>query len=339
VHLDNHRSQVSIDVLRSVEEGGVIDLDVDWATAYELVLSLSTFLCFSPQSLIELGQAWPRQVRQQLPQELLPRFSRKALGRSFKDQDTDLLFLLVQACPGNRDASTFVNWFVQLTPGTAYEAVAPRTPEHGPRLPRDFTAWRDSIGEVLDAWTCHYFRGLDPALLDGLGHAAGSLVERLPTADPLELIEEMTNGLVIEPSSTMQHVILVPQHHHRPYNHMIPIQNGVVLMYPCDVLPADPQQPPAGLVRLTHALSDESRLRILRFLAKGPCTLTEVARHAGLSQPTVHHHLTQLRAAGLVRIHFVLSNPSRYSLRPHALEQLSDQLGAYLLPDVEDDAI
>jgi DNA-binding transcriptional ArsR family regulator len=69
---------------------------------------------------------------------------------------------------------------------------------------------------------------------------------------------------------------------------------------------------------------------MLRFLANGPCSLTELARFAGLSQPTVYHHLTQLRAAGLVRIHFVLSSPSRYTLRPHALEQLSQQLGTYL---------
>ncbi|MBV8716454.1 MAG: helix-turn-helix transcriptional regulator, partial [Chloroflexi bacterium] len=75
-------------------------------------------------------------------------------------------------------------------------------------------------------------------------------------------------------------------------------------------------------------------LRILRFVADGPRTLTEVARFIGLSQPTVHHHLVQLRAAGLVRVHFVANAPSRYSLRPHALDQLSDQLGRYLQPPV-----
>ena len=78
-------------------------------------------------------------------------------------------------------------------------------------------------------------------------------------------------------------------------------------------------------MRLTHALSDESRLRMLRFVADGPCTLTEVARFIGLSQPTVHHHLVQLRAAGLVRVHFAVSGPSRYSLRPHALDLRSPE--------------
>ena len=37
-----------------------------------------------------------------------------------------------------------------------------------------------------------------------------------------------------------------------------------------------------------------------------------------------------LRAAGLVRVHFSVSGNSRYSLRPHALDQLNVQLGRYL---------
>jgi DNA-binding transcriptional ArsR family regulator len=85
-------------------------------------------------------------------------------------------------------------------------------------------------------------------------------------------------------------------------------------------------------MRLTRGLGDESRLRILRFLATSPRSLTEVARFADLSQPTVHHHLTQLRSAGLVRVHCSLSTPVRYTLRPHALERLVQQLGTYLEP-------
>jgi DNA-binding transcriptional ArsR family regulator len=110
------------------------------------------------------------------------------------------------------------------------------------------------------------------------------------------------------------------------------IHDGVIILYPCDaaVVPTA-EMPPAPLLRLTRALSDESRLRMLRFLARTPSSsLTEVSRFAGLSQPTVHHHLTQLRAAGLVRIQFGPSGPNRYSLRPHALEQLAEQLGDYL---------
>ena len=83
-------------------------------------------------------------------------------------------------------------------------------------------------------------------------------------------------------------------------------------------------------IAVATTLVSRLQLRMLRFVADGPCTLTEMARFVGLSQPTVHHHLVQLRAAGLVRVHFVVSGPSRYSLRPHALDQLNVQLGHYL---------
>jgi DNA-binding IclR family transcriptional regulator len=76
---------------------------------------------------------------------------------------------------------------------------------------------------------------------------------------------------------------------------------------------------------------------MLRFLADGPRNLTEVARFAGLTQPTVHHHLAMLRSAGLVRVHITDVSPNRYSLRPRALELLGDQLGAYLAPAKGDD--
>jgi DNA-binding transcriptional ArsR family regulator len=104
----------------------------------------------------------------------------------------------------------------------------------------------------------------------------------------------------------------------------------MIILYPADVSETPPELPPPGLLRLTHALSDDSRLRMLRLLADGTRTLSELARLVGLSQPTVHHHLVHLRAAGLVRVHTSVTGSRSYSLRPRALEQLRDQLGAYL---------
>ena len=305
-----------------------VKVAVVWAPAYELLLSMGCFID-TRHSPYELGPLWSRSVRDQLGAEAAARQSRKSVTRAFKDEG-DLLYLLVHVCPGPRDAASFLGWFSQLTAGAAYEALAPCLPESGPRLPRDFVAWRDAALDLLGVWHTSVFRHIDPAILTGLQREADKLQARITNEPPLALIEDVTNGLVIEPSPECDSVTLAPQYHHRPYNNHTAVQGGVLLFYPCDVLPPPPDVPPATLMRLTHALGDESRLRMLRFLANGPRSLTEVARFAGLSQPTVHHHLTQLRAAGLVRIHFVLSSPNRYSLRPHALEQLSNQLGAYL---------
>jgi DNA-binding transcriptional ArsR family regulator len=54
-------------------------------------------------------------------------------------------------------------------------------------------------------------------------------------------------------------------------------------------------------VRLVHkALADVNRLRIVRRLAEGDATVTELIDHVGLSQPLVSWHLGRLRLAGLV---------------------------------------
>jgi DNA-binding transcriptional ArsR family regulator len=67
-------------------------------------------------------------------------------------------------------------------------------------------------------------------------------------------------------------------------------------------------------------LADVSRRRIIAMLAIKPCRPSTIARHIGLSRPTVSHHLRLLYDAGLVRTirswgdgRFVL-----YAIDPHA---------------------
>ncbi len=64
---------------------------------------------------------------------------------------------------------------------------------------------------------------------------------------------------------------------------------------------------PAGrlqrLAAVARALSDPSRIEILRLLARqqGPMCACDIVGHFDLSQPTVSHHLRTLREAGLLR--------------------------------------
>jgi DNA-binding transcriptional ArsR family regulator len=308
-----------------------LSLEVEWAPAYELLISLGAFVFFSKHALLELGQPWVAQVRAALPGEFVAGLTRKSVVTALK-QHGDLLYVLIRACPRGRDVRGFLEWLSDLTPGAAYEAVVHRLEESAPGLPREFAPWRDRMVELLDGWDSAYFRHVDPAILSALEQEAARLGGLAGTAPVLDLVETVTNGIRVEPSPRLRSVVLIPQYHQRPYNTDAAEQHALILLYPADVIAASGEAPPLGLLRLTHALSDDSRLRILRFLADGPNTLTEVARFAGLSQPTVHHHLVHLRAAGLVRVHFASGSASRYSLRPHALEQLSQQLGAYLTP-------
>jgi ArsR family transcriptional regulator len=54
-------------------------------------------------------------------------------------------------------------------------------------------------------------------------------------------------------------------------------------------------------VKLLKLLSEESRLRVMLYLAKeGPCTVSEIVETLDLVQSTTSHHLSLLRAADLV---------------------------------------
>jgi len=54
------------------------------------------------------------------------------------------------------------------------------------------------------------------------------------------------------------------------------------------------------LRRFHKVLADVNRLRIVRRLADGPATVTELIEHVGLSQPLVSWHLGKLREVGIV---------------------------------------
>jgi DNA-binding transcriptional ArsR family regulator len=54
------------------------------------------------------------------------------------------------------------------------------------------------------------------------------------------------------------------------------------------------------LRRFHKTLADVNRLRIVRCLAEGPATVTELIGYVGLSQPLVSWHLGKLREVGLV---------------------------------------
>jgi DNA-binding transcriptional ArsR family regulator len=55
------------------------------------------------------------------------------------------------------------------------------------------------------------------------------------------------------------------------------------------------------LRRIYKVLADVNRLRILRTLADGPATVTQLVDTVGLSQPLVSWHVSKLREVGLVK--------------------------------------
>src|SRR5919197_3189918 len=78
-------------------------------------------------------------------------------------------------------------------------------------------------------------------------------------------------------------------------------------------------------LKIVHkALADVNRLRIVRRLAEGPASVTELIDHAGLSQPLVSWHLSRLRAAGVVLAR-VSGRETICLLRPEAWERFVER--------------
>jgi DNA-binding transcriptional ArsR family regulator len=87
--------------------------------------------------------------------------------------------------------------------------------------------------------------------------------------------------------------------------------------------PAQADAPPEELVQLGKALADELRLRALRALAAGPTTLADLATELGVPRTSLGHHITILRAAGLVSRTLDDGRWGRLVLQPDAVTKVA----------------
>ncbi|MGH8905978.1 MAG: ArsR/SmtB family transcription factor [Egibacteraceae bacterium] len=105
----------------------------------------------------------------------------------------------------------------------------------------------------------------------------------------------------------------------------------IIYGVPSDIFASfDPVPIQRNLAEALRALSDSNRLTILGLLAQEPMYTTDLVSALGLSQPTVHYHLTQLRAAGLIRQERE-KRGMRYSIRYHSAAQILRSLEALIL--------
>lgn len=114
-----------------------------------------------------------------------------------------------------------------------------------------------------------------------------------------ELIALACPGYRYEPEPELGTVALVPHVAARPWLLLCQHERTRIICYPLPEA-ADLEQ---RAVALGRALGDERRVGMLRRLAAGEATLAELAETAGAARSTAHHHLAQLRAAGLVTMH------------------------------------
>jgi DNA-binding transcriptional ArsR family regulator len=163
-------------------------------------------------------------------------------------------------------------------------------------------------------------------ILERDAEAKRVLADELPFE---RFVEVATNGVEFVAHPGIERVVLVPNYTNRPWVSHTEQRGAMILVYPVadESVRADRNTPPLRLVRLSKALGDEKRLRILRALSERPRSLMELAEHFGLPKTTMHHHMVTLRSAGLVSVG---SGTKQYRLRHDALPDIGQLLSGYL---------
>lgn len=304
-------------------------VEVDWAPAYELLVSLKAYGNRSERKSLEMGAAWAAEVTRRIGAE-----AAAAIRAGEKPSCVYLLELVIWLRPRQQSVEEFLGWLETFSPGALYELLMPYLPDDDMPSLRALAQALPETMRVLSLWNERYFRDLDPDVLSGLAANAAALRQRAQTTPAEELVEEATSGVHLLLDPPPDTVLLIPQYHYRPWNLFSSYRNLHVIEYPCDAVPPAPGEPSPALLRLTRALSDESRLRILRFLSREPLSFTAVVQRTGLSKSTVHYHMVALRAAGLVRVHDTGVNEGvTYSLRANAITALGARLQSFLMEE------
>ena len=197
---------------------------------------------------------------------------------------------------------------------------------------------RDAFGtklvKALEAYIDNFFaeeeQRILPVLKQGLSHAqmrAGSLA--LPV-----LLEELSNGVRIDKIDSYSKIVLAPSFWGSPYMFLEKLSADALMVVfgarpdSMAIIPGDIV--PDALIRSLKALSDATRLRILRYLAQSPRTATELSRALRLRPPTVLHHLNQLRMAGMVQILLSQEGERQFSPRYDGFENTIDLLKQFV---------
>jgi DNA-binding transcriptional ArsR family regulator len=194
--------------------------------------------------------------------------------------------------------------------------------------------------EALQAYVSVFFaeeeRRIKPFLQQALDRAQ-SLAAQL---DFPHLMVELSQGVKISAFEEADEVRFAPSYWTTPlvmYDSLI-LKHWVVLYgaRPAEVALVPGEVVPDAMLRALKALSDPTRLLILRYLRDQPQTPSHLARKLRLRAPTVIHHLNALRLAGLVYISLDDKQEKRYTIRGTAVADIFETISKFLANNSEE---
>jgi DNA-binding transcriptional ArsR family regulator len=197
---------------------------------------------------------------------------------------------------------------------------------------------RDRLVSAIHRFRSEVYRELEAEFTAAIGRAAAAFRATSAPESAKAVIEEVTKGLDYEIPLGISRVVLVPSVVIRPLSMIEQHGDSLVVIYGMadEFIDSDSEAPPSWLLKTYKALSDERRLRVLRRIARTEASLDDLVELLGLSKSTVHHHMTVLRAAGLVKVRMRGGQhgaKETYSLRPQSLSNAGSSLVSYVNAD------
>ena len=338
---------------------------IDVSPAYELLESLVTTFDTGESDTYEIGSEWISEARSRAGDELLARIESVSHGDSDTfihliglaydtpaPRDIPAFLEHLRQTDADEIRLHLVQFYARDTrratpPGVIRAAIAGDAEAKAEFLRTshpEWEPWTDYLRRVLDVEAEGYKR----ELIDVLELWAARVFKReLPTITPIlerdaeakrdllrslpidRFITTATNGVEFAPRPGIDRVVMIPSFLNRPLVSYLELGEALIIIYPVadESVTADADAPPLRLVRLSKALGDEKRLRILRVLSEGEKTLMELAEMFGVAKTTMHHHMIVLRSAGLVAVGV---GQKRYRLRTETVPDVGALLSGYL---------
>lgn len=340
-------------------------VQLDPAPAYELLQAIATVLDTDDDDTYDVGPEWLSEMRARAGDELLDEMRRVGFGHI--DAFTNLTGLAYETpAPRDVPAFLehlrgtdpeeiklhLVEYYSRdarrMTPLSVMRRAVAGDAEARNEFLRnshpEYEPWSHYLASVLDAdgetmkralidaiatWHDRVWKQETPTVQPILERDAASKRAVLPERSVEDFVREATNGVEFVPRPGIERVVMVPSFVRRPLVATSEFCDVQLIIYPVadESVTAETDEPPRRLVRLSKALGDEKRLRILRALADGEKTLMELADMFGVAKTTMHHHMIILRSAGLVTVGVA---QKRYRLRQEALPDVGGLLSGYL---------
>jgi len=338
---------------------------IEVSPVYELLESLVTTFDTDENDTYEIGSEWIAEARRRAGDDLLARIAAVSQGDADTfihliglaydtpvPRDLPAFFAHLRKTDADEIRLHLVQFYARdtrrLTPPSVIRAAVAGDPDAREEFLRtshpDWEPWTDYLRRVLDAdgeklkteliailklWAERVWKPEALTIMPIIerdAEAKRDLLRELPLD---RFIPTATNGVEFAPRPGIDRVVMIPSFMNRPLVSYLEFGEVLIIVYPVadESVTAETDAPPLRLVRLSKALGDEKRLRILRALAEGEKTLMELAETFGVAKTTMHHHMIVLRSAGLVSVGV---GQKRYRLRTETVPDVGALLSGYL---------